>query len=135
MFAKCIICESLKDLIFKLGMNNNEALKYEVKLRKHILHQGSCKLLYYTWKIESMRLKDDFLHIIHDKMDHAKITLSRLQMCNKLIFSLGRLPITLMGMITHGHGDERYAQYSNDLWPNNPISQLGPCCGCCSLWK
>jgi hypothetical protein len=24
-----------------------------------------------------------------------------------------------MGMIAHGHGDERYAQYSNELWPNN----------------
>ncbi len=35
---KCIVCESLKDLISKLGKNNNEALKYEAKLKKHILH-------------------------------------------------------------------------------------------------
>jgi hypothetical protein len=38
MFAKCIVCESLKDLISKLGNNNNEVLKYEAKLRKHIIH-------------------------------------------------------------------------------------------------
>jgi hypothetical protein len=38
MFRKCIVCESMKDLISKLGKNSNEVFKYEVKLRKHILH-------------------------------------------------------------------------------------------------
>jgi hypothetical protein len=52
-------------------------------------------------------------------MDHAKTMLPRLQVCNKMIFGLGQLPITLTRMITHGHGDERYAQCSNELWPNN----------------
>jgi hypothetical protein len=53
-------------------------------------------------------------------MDHANIALPRLQVCNKMISSLGQLPITLTGMIVHGHGDEKYAQYFNELWPNNP---------------
>jgi hypothetical protein len=53
--------------------------------------------------------KDEFLCIIHDKMDHAKIMLPRLQMCNKMIYGLGQFPITLMAMIAHGHMDERYA--------------------------
>jgi hypothetical protein len=39
VFAKCIVYESLKDLISKLGKNSNEALEYEVKLIKYILHQ------------------------------------------------------------------------------------------------
>jgi hypothetical protein len=89
MFAKCTICESLKNLISKLGKNNNEALKYEVKLRKHILHQESRKNLYHIWRTELVLLKDGFLCIIHDKMEHAKITLPRLQVCNKMIFGLG----------------------------------------------
>jgi hypothetical protein len=45
--------------------------------------------------------------MIHDKMDHAKTTLPRLQMCNKMIYRLGQLPIILTCMIVHGHGDER----------------------------
>jgi hypothetical protein len=53
-------------------------------------------------------------------MDHGKTMLPRLQMCKKMIFWLGQLPITFKGMIAHGHGDERYAQYSNELWPNDP---------------
>jgi hypothetical protein len=52
-------------------------------------------------------------------MDHVKTMFPRLQVCNKMIFGLGQLPITLTRMITHGHGDERYAQCSNELWPNN----------------
>jgi hypothetical protein len=36
-------------------------------------------------------------------MDHVKTTLPRLQVANEMICGLGQLPITLMGMITHGH--------------------------------
>jgi hypothetical protein len=72
-----------------------------------------------------MQLMDEFLCIIHDKMDHAKTTFPRLQVCNKMIFGIRQLPITLMGMITHGHGDERYTQYFNKLWPNNLNFTIG----------
>jgi hypothetical protein len=49
VFAKCIMCESLKDLILKLGKNNGDVKEYELKLKKkHILHQESCKNLYHT---------------------------------------------------------------------------------------
>jgi hypothetical protein len=65
------------------------------------------------------------MHIIHDKMDHAKTTFPRLQVCNKMIYGLGQLPVTLMGMIVHGHEDEKYAQYSNELWPNDPNFTIG----------
>jgi len=109
VFAKCTVCESLKGLISKLGKNSTEVLEYETKLRKHILHQKSFKNLYRAWKTKSMRSKDEFLCIIHDKMDHAKIALPRLQVCNKMISGLGQLLITLTSMITHGHGDEIYA--------------------------
>jgi hypothetical protein len=125
VFTTCIVCESLKDLISKLGKNSNEVLEYEAKLRKHILHQKSCKNLFHTWRTELVRLKDKFLCIIHDKIDHAKIVFPRLQVCNKMIFGLGQLPITFTGMIMPGHGDERYAQYFNELWTNDPNFTIG----------
>jgi len=37
-----------------------------------------------------------------------------------MIYGLGQLPITSTSMITHGHGNERYVQYSNELWLNDP---------------
>jgi hypothetical protein len=74
---------------------------------------------------KNMQSKDEFLCVIHDKMDHAKTTLPRFQMTNKMIFGLGQLPITFIGMITHGHGDEGYVQYSNELWSNDPNFTIG----------
>jgi len=73
----------------------------------------------------SVRSKDEFLYVIHDKMDHAKITFPRLQVVNKMICGLGQLPIMLTGMTAHGHVDERCVQYSNELWPNDPIFTIG----------
>jgi hypothetical protein len=119
------MCKSLKDLISKLGKNSSDARKYELKLRKHLLHQELCRSLYHTWRPKYVHSKDEFLCVIHDKMDHVKTTLPRLQVANKMICGLGQLPIMLMGMIVHGHGDERYAQYSNKLWPNDPNFTIG----------
>jgi len=120
MFAKCTICVSLKDLISKLGKNSNEVLKYEAKLRKHFLNQESCRNLYHIWRIELVWSKDEFLCIIHDKMHHVKIALpniTNMQQNDIWPWTITHYP---MGMIMHGHGDERYAQYSNALWPNDP---------------
>jgi hypothetical protein len=64
--------------------------------------------------------KDEFLCVIHDKIDHAKIALPKFQVTNKMISRLGQLPITLTSMITHGHGDENYVLDYNELWPNDP---------------
>jgi hypothetical protein len=52
-----------------------------------------------------------------------------------MICGLGQLPITLMGMIAHGHGDERYPQYSNELWPNDRNFTIGYSCGVFEFWK
>jgi len=123
VFAKCIVCKSLKDLISKLEKNNSDARKYELKLKKHLLHQESCRSLYHTWKSKPVQSKDEFLCVIHDKMDHAKTTLPRLQVVNKMICGLGQLPIMLIGMIVHG--DDRYVQYSNELWPNDLDFTIG----------
>jgi len=65
------------------------------------------------------------LCIIHEKMDHTKIGLPRLQVKNKMVVRLGQLLIMLTRMIAHGHGDEAFAQYSNELWPNDLNFTIG----------
>ncbi len=79
VLAKCIMCESLKDFISKLGRKNIDAKEHELKLKIHILHQESCKSLYHTWRSKSMQSKDEFLCVICDKMDHAKIAVPKFQ--------------------------------------------------------
>jgi hypothetical protein len=48
-FAKCTSCESLKDLISKVGKNVG-AKEHELKLWNHNIHQESCRRLYHTWR-------------------------------------------------------------------------------------
>jgi hypothetical protein len=48
-------------------------------------------------------------------MDHFKTTLLQFQMKNKMVFGLEQLLVTLIRMITHGHGDKTFIQYFNEL--------------------
>jgi hypothetical protein len=58
-------------------------------------------------------------------MDYFKIVFPRLVVKNKMVSSLGQFPITLNGMITHGHGNATFDQYSNNFWPNDPNFTIG----------
>lgn len=53
-----------------------------------------------------------FLYIIHDKMDIAKTILPRMRVTMKAIQGLGQLPMSITGMVAHGHGDRAYAHYA-----------------------
>ncbi len=48
--------------------------EHEIKLKKHNIHQESYRQLYHIWRVEFMQSKNDFLCVIHDKMDHFKTT-------------------------------------------------------------
>ena len=51
------------------------------------------------------------LTIMHDKMDHAKTASPVFSHKRKELDSLMKLPVSVTGMIAHGHGDVRYAHY------------------------
>jgi hypothetical protein len=74
--------------------------------------------------VESNQSKEEFLYVIHDKMDHFKTIIPKLQV-KKNGFWSEQLPITFTNMIAHGHGDEAFAQYSNEHWSNNPNFTIG----------
>jgi hypothetical protein len=38
IFVKCIVCESLKDLISKVGKNNLSVKEHAIKLKKDNIH-------------------------------------------------------------------------------------------------
>jgi hypothetical protein len=52
-------------------------------------------------------------------MNHLKIVLLWLKVKNKMVSKLAWSLVMLTGMIVHGHGDEAFAQYFNELWPND----------------
>jgi hypothetical protein len=80
--------------------------------------------------------QDEFLYVIHNKMDHAKNALPRLQVANKMIYGLGQLPITLTSMIT----PKVMVMRDMDNIPMScglmiPILQLGHYSCLFKLWK
>jgi hypothetical protein len=55
-------------------------------------------------------------------MIHVKTALPRFQVANKMMFGLGQLFVTLIGMKAHGRVHDRHAYYPND--PNFTIESL-----------
>ncbi len=92
------------------------------------MHQEFCRCLYHIWRARFMQSRENFFCVIHDKMNHYKIALLQLQVKNKMVSRLKQLLVTLIGMITHGYGDEAFVQYSNELM--TLISRLGHFCTC-----
>jgi hypothetical protein len=73
----------------------------------------------------SISQPDKCVIIIYDKMDHAKTELPCFASKNKSIDAFMRLPVAVMGMIAHGHGDGKYAHFSLDLYPCDSNHTVG----------
>ena len=58
-------------------------------------------------------------------MDHSKTTLPCLRSRTKDLDGLLKLPISVVGMYAHGHGDARYAHYIVEVYPNNSKITIG----------
>jgi ribosomal protein L32 len=129
-FSKCSECTELKEFQCATARNSTEEKKWQRRFDEHMAHQFSCRKLYYSWRTESDRSPLEVLCIIHDGMDSRKTALPRLRIIMKGSSGLGQLPMTLTGMLTHGHGDGAYANFSTDFWPrdsNFTIYSLASC--------
>ena len=62
---------------------------------------------------------------MHDKMDHVKTTSPVFSHKSKELDSLVKLPVSMIGMIAHGHGDVRYAHYGLDIFPHDSNYTIG----------
>ena len=70
----------------------------------------------------------ELLCIIHDKMDHTKSAIPRMQRSTKATSGLGQIPISVTGMLMHGHGDGAYAHYSTAFWPEGSNFTISSIC-------
>ena len=72
---------------------------------EHLNHQQSCWRLYASWREESKRNLQNILCIIHDKMDTCNTALPRMRVITKATHGLAQLPLSVTGMVAHGHAD------------------------------
>ena len=53
---------------------------------------------------------------MHDKVDHSKTASPSFAAKNKAVDGPMKLPVSVTGMLAHGHGDKKYAHYSLDVY-------------------
>ena len=51
-----------------------------------------------------------------------------MQRSTKATCGLGQIPISVIGMLTHGHGDGAYAHYSTAFWPGDSNFTISSIC-------
>ena len=91
----------------------------------HIAGQRAHRELYYANQFLSEKEPRKCVTIIHDKMDHSKTSSPHFSHKSKHMDSFMNLPISVTGMIAHGHGDIRYAHYGLDIFPTDSNHTMG----------
>ena len=116
-FAKCTECDDLQQYILKSLKGSSEYVEFVKQRTEHLNHQASCRCIYASWREESKRNPQEVLCIIHDKMDTKKTALPRMRVTTKSTAGLGQIPMSVTGMVAHGHADGAYAHYAPSTWP------------------
>ena len=100
-------------------------MKWSRKLNKHLAIGRAHREYYYAKCYQSQNYPHECLTIMHDKMDHAKTTSLVFSYKNKELDGLAKLPVSVIGMISHGHGDIWYAHYGLDIFPHDSNYTIG----------
>jgi hypothetical protein len=114
-FARCGQCDKLKKIRVACTRGSCAADLWTKKLEANGQAQRAHRELYYANRNLSKSKPSKVLTIIHDKMDHSKTACPHFSHKNKAVDSFMKLPVVVTGMIAHGHGDVRYADYGLDI--------------------
>ena len=124
-FARCGTCDELKKLRDVHTSGTPEYLKVQARFEKHLFAQEAARNAYYGSRALSCYYPSRFLSIMHDKMDHSKTASPCFARKNKNTDGFMKLPISVTGMLAHGHGDEKYAHYALDRHPADSNATIG----------
>ena len=124
-FARCGKCDSLQAIIATHVRGSAAHTGFSKQLQTHLAQQEAARNSYRCMRSISILQPHKILSIIHDKMDHGKTASPCFASKNKDTDMFTKLPLSVTGMIAHGHGDERYAHYSLDLYPGDCNHTVG----------
>ena len=124
-FARCGQCDKLKQLRSACTPRSRAQEVWTRELKIHLVGQQAHRELYYANRMMSEKYPEKVLTIIHDKMDHSKTASPHFSYKSKAIDSFMKMPIAVIGMIAHGHGDMRYAHYGLDIFPTDSNHTMG----------
>uniref|UniRef100_A9U683 Predicted protein n=1 Tax=Physcomitrium patens TaxID=3218 RepID=A9U683_PHYPA len=124
-FTRCGTCDKYKELRKGAIGGSEQAMKWTRKLEKHLGIARAHREYYCAKRYYSQTYPDECVTIMHDKMDHAKTASSVFSHKNKELNALVKLPVSVTGMIAHGHGDVHYAHYGLDIFPHDSNYTIG----------
>ena len=124
-FARCGNCDDLKRMRSACTRDSGAYDVCQKRLDMHIAGQRAHRELYYANRSLSEKELEKCVTIIHGKMDHSKTSSPHFSHKSKHMDSFMKLPIFVMGMIAHGHGDIRYAHNGLDIFPTDSDHTVG----------
>ena len=124
-FARCSSCDKYHSLRKLHQPGTQAALLVATKLQMHLNKDWAHRDLYAANRYRSKCFPHECVTIMHDKMDHAKTASRVFSHKTKHLDGLTKLPLSVTGMLAHGHGDVRYAHYCLDLYPHDANYTVG----------
>jgi hypothetical protein len=124
-FSRCRKCDKIKQLRASCTRNSRAWALHNARFDQHNASQMAHRLLYYSNRTDSEESPESVLCVIHDKMDHSKTASPQFSHKSKSTDSFMKLPVSITGMIAHGHGDVRYAHYGLDIYPTDSNHTIG----------
>lgn len=124
-FARCSVCDEIQTQRKLQQPGSQSALLWQRRLTVHLESAWAHRELYYSNRYRSQLMPDECVTIMHDKMDHSKTASPVLSHKTKHLDGLMKLPISVTGMLAHGHGDVRYAHYGLDIYPHDVNYTVG----------
>ncbi len=124
-FARCASCDRYHSLRKAATPNSQAAILWARKLKTHLDSAMAHRELYSANRYRSKFFPDECVTIMHDKMDHAKTASPVFSHKTKHLDGLMKLPVSVTGMLAHGHGDVRYAHYGLDLFSHDSNYTVG----------
>ena len=118
-FARCSSCDKYHSLRKLHQPGTQASLLLATKLQMHLNKAWAHRDLYAANRYQSKCFPHECVTIMHDKMDHAKTTSPVFSHKTKHLDGFMKLPVSVIGMLAHGHGDVRYAHYVLDLYPHD----------------
>jgi hypothetical protein len=124
-FERCGECDRLKSLRASSTRGSCAEALWDTNLNEHNALARAHRELYYANRNISINEPEKVLTIIHDKMDHSKTASPHLSHKNKSMEAFMKLPVSVTGMIVHGHDDIQYVHYGLDLHPADSNHTVG----------
>jgi hypothetical protein len=124
-FARCSTCDRLHSLRKVAISGSQAAMLWARKLKLQLDSAWTHRELYYANRYRLRFFPAEYVTIMHDKMDHAKIVSPVFSHKTKQLDGLMKLPVSITGMLAHGHGDVHYAHYGLDIFARDSNYTVG----------